>query len=96
VMSTSGPIGTPAARRSLATGLKNGTHEGTRVDLGGPAMMWTLLAQWGDETADDRTHSRLHLGAWVRMKVTPRLGAVLRADVVPPPPSSPARSAPAE
>lgn len=45
---------------------------------------------------DDRTHSRLRLGNWVRMEVTPRLSAVLRADVVPPPPGSPGRSAPSE
>jgi hypothetical protein len=34
---------------------------------------------------DDRTHSRLRLGIWVRMEVTPRLAAVVRADVVPAP-----------
>jgi hypothetical protein len=31
VMSTSGPIGTPTARRRRAMGLKNGTHHGTRL-----------------------------------------------------------------
>jgi hypothetical protein len=34
---------------------------------------------------DSRTHSRLRPGAWVRNEVTRRLGAVLRADVLPNP-----------
>jgi len=35
VRSTSGPIGTPAARRSFAIGFKNGTQRGTRLEIAG-------------------------------------------------------------
>src|SRR2546423_10498549 len=51
VMSTSGPIGTPAAKRSLAMGLKNGTQDGTRLDLARAGMMRNLLTQRGDPPA---------------------------------------------
>ena len=41
--STSGPIGTPAARSNRAMGLKYGTHRGTRVVLFLAAITCNLL-----------------------------------------------------
>jgi hypothetical protein len=47
LMSTSGPIGTPAARRRRAMTLKNGTHAGTRDDVRRSATLgpvpWALM-----------------------------------------------------
>src|SRR5438445_3658286 len=48
VISTFGPIGTPAFNRSRATGLNSGIQAGTRVDLSGlgnghlPSLPWSL------------------------------------------------------
>src|SRR5207244_5332709 len=61
VISTSGPIGTPAAKRSRAMGLKNGTHDGTPVDLPCAAMIRNLLTQSGDSRDRERGQRCGHL-----------------------------------